>query len=526
MARPKPVVLLVLDGFGVAPPNDGNAIAQAKLPNFRKIVSTYPALVIQSSSQDVGLQFGEMGNSEVGHLTIGAGRVLYQNLPRINRSIEDGSFLTNEAFIKTAAHVQRHNSQLHLIGLVSPAGVHAHLDHLIALLNLAHRQKLKRVYIHAILDGRDTLPHVADDFIVTLQKAIKKSKVGAIASLSGRWSAMDRDNNWSRTEAAYRAMAEGVSEQTASDPLVAIAESYKHQVYDEEFEPTVITKNDQPLTTIQAGDGVIFFNFRADRARQLTKAFVLPSFNKFKRPDIADLFFTTMMEYEQDLPVSAVAFPPEEVVHPLAEVIAQAGLKQLHLAETEKYAHVTFFFNGLKDICYPGETQIVIPSPKVASYAEQPAMSAEKITSRLIQELKPDTYDFVVVNFANPDMVAHTGNLAATIKGLEVLDQCLGQIVDVVLAKDGVVFITADHGNAEEMIDLQTGEILKDHSTNPVPFIAVRRELEGQTAGRPEASGGDLSIIAPSGILSDVAPTVLKALELDLPAEMTGSPLL
>ncbi len=517
---------MALDGFGVAPPGDGNAVHLAKTPNIDRLITTYPAQVIQAAGQEVGLQFGEMGNSEVGHLTLGAGRVMYQNLPRIDRAIENHSFFKNDELKAAIAHAKKHKTKLHLIGIASTGGVHGHLEHLLALLELCKKARFDDVYVHAILDGRDTLPDVAADFIKTAEKAMKKLKVGQIASLSGRYYAMDRDNNWDRTEKAYRAMAEGVADKTATNPVKAIEQSYKQKILDEQFEPTVITdKKDQPLTTINDGDAVIFWNFRSDRARQLTKAFVLPTFHKFERQYLKDLHFTTMMEYEKDLPVSVV-FPPENVEQPLAEVLADANLKQLHIAETEKYAHVTFFFNGLKDVVYPGEDDVVIPSPKVSSYDQQPEMSAGKVTTRAIKEIKSDKYDFILLNFANPDMVAHTGNLEATIKALEFLDTCVGQIVDLVLAKEGVVFITADHGNCEEMINLQTGEVLKDHSTNPVPFLMIGKQWEGQTAGLPEGVGADLSLVPPGAMLSDVAPTILKVMEIEQPAVMTGAALL
>ncbi|MBI5621940.1 2,3-bisphosphoglycerate-independent phosphoglycerate mutase [Candidatus Falkowbacteria bacterium] len=523
--RPKPVVLVVLDGWGVAPPGDGNAISQAKTPVMNKLITTYPAMTLGAASAEVGLNFGEIGNSEVGHLTIGAGRVLYENLPRISRAITDKSFFSNETLRKVMKHAKDKESKLHLIGLTSDGGVHGHIDHLLALLEMAKKEKVKRVYIHAILDGRDTLPSVADSYIKTVQEKIDKLNLGAMASLSGRYYAMDRDNRWDRTEQAYRAMAEGQSAEMFDDPREAIKQSYKKKVLDEEFLPTVITEHGAPVATIDDGDAVIFFNFRSDRARQLTKAFVLPDFDKFKRQYLPNLFFVTMMEYEKDLPVE-VAFPPHIVDEPLAAVIAAAGLKQLHIAETEKYAHVTFFFNGLKDVKYKGEDQVVVPSPPVASYDKAPEMSAGKITERALKEIKADTYDFILINFANADMVAHTAKIKPTIKGMEFVDHCLGQIIDLVLAKDGVVFVTADHGNAEEMINLQTGEALKDHSTNPVPFIAVGKVWEGQTGNLPEGVGPDLSLVPPGGILSDVAPTVLQALNIKAPKEMTGAPLI
>lgn len=523
--RLKPVVLMILDGFGIAPPGEGNAISRAKMPVWQKLVTTYPAMVLRASAQEVGLQFGEMGNSEVGHLTIGSGRVLYQNLPRIDQVIEDGEFATNAIFAKAIAHVKEHKSKLHLIGLVSEGGVHSHLRHLLALIDLCAKEKVPAVYVHAILDGRDTLPNVAGDFIIKVQKALKKIKQSGIASMSGRFYAMDRDNNWDRIQPAWRAMVDGVSANTAKDPLEAIKKSYKQKVFDEEFVPTVITDGDQPLATIADNDAAIFFNFRADRARQLTKAFILPSFDKFKRTYLPNLFFVTMMEYEKDLPVE-VAFVTENVEHPLSQVLSEAKLKQLHIAETEKYAHVSYFFDGLKEVVYPGETDVVISSPKVSSYALKPEMSAGEVTDRVLKEIKNGSYDFIVMNYANADMVGHTGNMQAIIQGLEFLDNCIGKVIDLVLAKNGVILITADHGNAEEKINLQTGEITKDHSTNPVPLVIIGKQWEGQTAGLPEGVGADLSLVPPGAMLSDIAPTILKIMKLPQPDEMTGTALL
>jgi 2,3-bisphosphoglycerate-independent phosphoglycerate mutase len=523
--RPKPVVLIVLDGWGVAPPSEGNAISRANIPIMNKLIATYPAMTIEASSEEVGLSFGEIGNSEVGHLTLGSGQVLYQNLPRISRAIGDGSFFKNPVFLKVIEHVKKNQSKLHLVGLASEGGVHSHLNHLLALLELAAKEKVSNVFVHAFLDGRDTLPNVAGDFIKKVQEKMKKLKVGKIASMSGRFYAMDRDNHWDRVAKAYNAMVYGESDEKFEDPLAAIKESYKKKILDEEFVPVVITEHNKPVALVENKDAIIFFNFRADRARQLTKAFVLPDFDKFKREYFPDLFFVAMMEYEKDLPVE-IAFPPQIVESPLAKIISEAGLKQLHIAETEKYVHVTFFFDGLKDIKYPGEDQIVIPSPKIASYDKEPEMSAGKVTERVLKEIKSDNYDFILINFANPDMVGHTGNLAATIQAIEFLDNCLGQIVDLILAKGGVLVITADHGNAEEKINLQTNEAVKDHSTNPVPFIIIGKEWEGKSAGLPEGVGADLSLVPPSGILSDVAPTVLKIMKLKIPKEMTGTPLI
>ncbi len=524
--RPKPIVLAILDGWGIAPPSDGNAISQAKTPIMDKLITTYPVFSLKAASEEVGLGFGEMGNSEVGHLNLGAGKVIYQNLPRINHAILDKSFFDNEVLLKAIKHAKKNKSKLHLIGLASPGGVHAHIDHLYALLELAKKEKFKDVYVHAILDGRDTIYNVGLKFIGELQKKLKTLKVGQLASLSGRYYAMDRDNHWERIEEAFKAMVKGQAKNQTRDPIAAIEAAYKKKVYDEEFPPTVITDdNDKPITTIDDGDSAIFFNFRADRGRQLTKAFVLPDFNKFERTYFKDLFFVTLMEYEKDLPVE-IAFPPITVDWPLARVLSENKLKQLHIAETEKYVHVTFFFNGLKDICYDGEDQVVVPSPRVSSYDKKPAMSAPEVTKKVIAAIKDDKYDFILVNFANPDMVAHTGNLSASIEANEIVDDCIGKISDVVLAKDGVLFISADHGNAEELVNLQTGEKDKEHSTNPVPLIAISQKWQGKASGEVEAIGSDLSLLPPTGMLADVAPTILAVLDIKKPADMTGEALL
>lgn len=522
----KPVVLMILDGWGIAPPSPGNAISLAKTPNIDKLITTYPAMTLITSGESAGLSWGEMGNSEVGHLNLGTGKVFYQTLPKINKLIADGSFYSNKIFLKATDFVRKNNSKLHLFGLVSSGGVHASIEHLFSLLELVKRQKVKDVFVHVILDGRDTIYNSGLSFVEKLIAKMKELGVGKIATISGRFYAMDRDNHWERTEKAYKAMAEGISDEQFSDPIGAIKKSYDKKVYDEEFVPVVIGENKKPTAKIEDKDAVIFFNFRADRARQITKAFVLPGFEKFGRLGyIKDLFFLTMTEYEEGLPVE-VAFPPELIKMPLARVISEAGLKQLHIAETEKYAHVTFFFNGGGEEPFRGEDRIVVPSPRVPSYDQKPEMSASEIADRLIKEIKNDKYDFIVANFANADMVGHTGNKKATIKAVEMIDKCVGQIVGAVLAQNGAAILTADHGNAEELINLQTSVIDKEHSTNPVPLIIVGKEWEGKNIGGTEALGSDLSLVSPQGLLSDVAPTIIKIMGLKKPEEMTGSPLI
>lgn len=523
--RPRPAVLIILDGFGIAPSSDGNAIRRAKTPTLDKLMTTYPTMPLRASGDEVGLSWGEMGNSEVGHLTLGAGRIFYQTLPRINRAIADGSFFKGPAFLKAIEHVRSRGGTLHLMGLVSPGRVHAMDSHLVALLELAKRQKVKTVAVHAFLDGRDTVYNSGIDFVTQLIAKMKELKIGKIATLVGRYYAMDRDNRWDRIEKTYRAIVSGESPSRATDPVEAIKASYAKEVFDEEFAPTVIEEDGVPVATIKEGDAVVFFNFRPDRSRQLTKAFVLPDFAGFKRDHVRELSFVTMVEYESGLPVE-VAFPPDVITMPIARVLSEAGLTQFHIAETEKYAHVTFFFNGTREEPFPGEVRAIIPSPQVASYDTVPEMSAHEITKRIIKEIDSDTYNFVVVNLANSDMVGHTGNLEATIKAVGVLDECIRKIVDATLLKEGTVFVTADHGNAEELVNLQTGEMDKEHSTNPVPFLIIGKIFEGQPSVAGEIPGGDLSLVPPVGMLADVAPTILKVMGIPQPPEMTGQPLI
>jgi 2,3-bisphosphoglycerate-independent phosphoglycerate mutase len=523
-SRPKPLVLIILDGWGIAAPSRANAISLAKTPNIDNYLTTYPGLSLQAAGESVGLAWGEMGNSEVGHLSMGSGRIVYQSLPRITHSIFDKSFFSNPALVAACQHVKQKKSALHLIGMVSSGGVHSYNEHLYALLELAAEQKIEQVYVHAFLDGRDTPFNSAANFIAKLKDKMKQLGVGKIASLSGRFYAMDRDNHWERIVKAYKAMVEGESKAYFKDASEAIEASYAAQVFDEQFEPTVITDGSKPIGLIKDGDAVISFNFRADRMREITKAFVLPGFDKFPRTYMQNLFYVSMTEYEKDLPLQ-VAFAPEVVESPVAKVISDAGLAQLHIAETEKYAHVTYFFNGGQEKMFPKEDHVLIPSLKVASYDQKPAMSAREITTRVISEIREVKYDFIVVNFANADMVAHTGNLAATIEAVEVLDDCIGKIVEVVLSYEGAVMITADHGNAEGLFNLQTGVIDKEHSNNPVPCIMIGRAWEHKNIVGGVV-GTDLSQAVSSGVLADIGPTVLKVLGLKKPPEMTGAPLI
>jgi len=434
----KPVILLIFDGFGVAPAGKGNAVTLAKHPVLDSFIIRYPVTTLQASGEAVGLSWGEFGNSEVCHLNLGAGHIVYQTLPKINKSIDDGSFVENEKFIAAIKYVKKNKSRLHLMGLVSNGGVHSHQDHLYALLKFCKTQGVGEVFIHAFLDGRDTKKDGAVDFIKQLQTQIKTIGVGQIASLSGRFYGMDRDNHWDREEKAYRAIAEGISENKGDDPIELIEKSYQNDIFDEEFVPAVITKGGKPVVTVQDKDAVIFFNFRADRARQMATIFTVPGFDKFKRDYLKNLFFVTFTEYEKNLPVE-VAYPPEKISLPLAKIFEEKNLWQLHAAETEKYAHVTFFFNGGKEDPYRQEDRILVPSPAVSSYAQKPEMSVYELTDRIIKALDEDKYDFIVINFANPDMVGHTGVVDAAVKAIQACDECLGKIAKVVLQKNGAI---------------------------------------------------------------------------------------
>ncbi|MDP3970249.1 MAG: 2,3-bisphosphoglycerate-independent phosphoglycerate mutase [bacterium] len=521
-----PVVLLIFDGFGIAAPSRGNAITLAYKPNFDQFVRTYPAVTLQASGEVVGLPWAEMGNSEVGHLNIGGGKIVYQSLPYINRAISDGSFYQNEQFKSVMDHVKQNNSKLHLMGLVSDGGIHSSQNHLYALLEMCQKEGIKEVYIHAFLDGRDTPHNSALTYIQQLQQRLAATGVGKIASLCGRYWAMDRDNRWDRIQTAYNAIALGKSENTATDPSQAIEHSYQKQIFDEEFEPTVITEDGEPVSIVDNDDAVIFFNFRSDRARQLTKTFVLPTFTKFDRPIYYDnLPFVTMMEYEKNLPVR-VAFIPDNITNSVSKVVSEAGMAQLHVAETEKYAHVTFFLNGGREEPFPNEDRVMIPSPRVSSYAGIPEMSAMGVRDAVINGITQQKYHYIVANFANADMVGHTGVIEAAKAAIEVLDKCLGDIANVALKYNATMLMTADHGNAEEMYDLQTGEINKEHSTNPVPLLIVGNRWSQVKPLWPQVPLNDMSQLQPIGVLSDVAPTVLHLLGLPVPQEMTARSLI
>ncbi len=502
-------MLIVLDGFGYSPRLEGNAIKLAETPHFDDWFANYPNTLIEASGNAVGLKSGQMGNSEVGHLNIGAGRVVRMDISRIDHAIEMGEFFRNTELVAAMDHAKINNSALHLMGLVSHGGVHSSHEHLYTLLSMARERNVERTFVHAFLDGRDTAPDSGAGFITELQAKIDEYGVGRIASLVGRYYAMDRDKRWERTEAAYRLLRWGEG-RPHRDPRQAIIESYAEGVTDEFIKPVVITGSDtRPVATINDGDSVIFFNYRADRARQLTRAFTEEDFTGFDRGKRPGIRFTCMTQYDSTFPLP-VAFKPEHNDQILADVFAAAGLRNLRIAETEKYAHVTFFFNGGVEAEFPGEKRILIPSPKVATYDLMPEMSADFVTDEVIRQIESGQFEVVIMNYANPDMVGHTGQLNATIKAIEVVDRDLGRVVDVVRRRGGAVIITADHGNAEQMIDPVTGQIFTAHTTNPVPIILIS-DYHGR--------------LREGGTLRDVAPTVLGLLGLPKPAEMTGEDL-
>lgn len=506
----KLTMLMILDGFGENPNNEGNAVNLAKKPNIDKLRKICPVSHIDASGAAVGLPDGQMGNSEVGHTNIGAGRIVYQKLTKITKSIEDGDFFSIPEFTEAIENVKKNNSKLHIMGLLSDGGVHSHQRHLYGLLELAKRKGLdNNVFIHAFMDGRDTLPASGEGYIQELQEKMKEKGVGKIATLSGRYYAMDRDKRWDRVEKAYNALVKGEG-VLAKDPIQAIEESYQQEIFDEFVVPTVITDaNDQPLAKIENGDSVIFFNFRPDRARQLTRAIVDDKFDGFKT-DRLDIDFVCMTEYDDTMPNVKIAFKPEELTNTFGEVVSNLGKKQLRIAETEKYAHVTFFFNGGREEPYPGEDRILVNSPKVATYDLQPEMSAYEVTEKVVEAINSEKYDTIILNFANTDMVGHTGNIDAAIKAVEAVDKCVGEIVEAVQKQNGVLLITADHGNAEQMIDYQTGEPLTSHTTNLVPLILVGME----------------NVELKDGRLCDLTPTMLDIMEEQKPKEMTGESLL
>lgn len=508
--KDKVTMLMILDGFGDNKNKDGNAIKLAKKPNIDKLMKKYPNTDIFTSGLHVGLPEGQMGNSEVGHTNIGAGRIVYQELTRITKSIEDGDFFSNPEFIAAIENCKKHNSKLHILGLVSDGGVHSHNRHLYGLLEMAKRRDFEDVYVHCFLDGRDTPPASAETYIAELQEKMKEKGVGKIASLSGRFYAMDRDKRWQRVQKCYDALVNGEGEK-AGDPIKAIEDSYQKEVFDEFVVPTVMCNGNEPVAKIEENDSVIFFNFRPDRAREITRALVDPEFDGFKTKKM-NLYYVCFTSYDETMPNVHIAFKKEPLKNTFGEVISEAGLTQLRIAETEKYAHVTFFFNGGEEKQYPGEDRILVPSPKVETYDMKPEMSAYEVTDKVCEALENDKYDVVILNFANTDMVGHTGSLQAAIKAVEAVDECVGKIVKIIEEKQGNLLITADHGNAEQMIDYKTGEPHTAHTTNPVPIILVTANKEYK--------------LKENGKLADLAPTMLDLMGINKPEEMTGESLL
>jgi len=521
----KPSVLIILDGFGISQASSSNAISLAQKPFFNSLIKDYPSVLLEASGLGVGLPFGEVGNSEVGHLTIGSGTLLLQNFPRINESISNSSFFELKALQEAYNRVKDGKGNLHLVGMIGKGAVHSSQSHLEALIAFAKEKKIgEKVFLHLFLDGRDTPKDAGKQAMADTLNFCKQHEAGRVATLGGRYYGMDRNKNWDRIQKAYDAIINGQSEKVGVDPIKMIEGSYASEVYDEELAPAILQNENNPehsgsVTSIADGDSVIFFNFRADRARQLVESLVEPDFDKFAVKKFNDLHVTTFTEYKKDLPVN-VLFPTEIIKNPLAKILADNNLTQLHLAETEKYAHVTFFLNGRAEKPFTGEERILIPSPAVKSYDEKPEMSAMEVMQKAIEAINSDKFDFMVINLANTDMVGHTGNLDATIKATETVDKCLSEIVPAVTKKGGAVFIVSDHGNAEEMFNYTTGDIDKEHNMSPVPFITVASNLAGQP--NKYIKNDDLSSLTPAGILTDVAPTILEVIGLGKNPEMTG----
>lgn len=503
-----PTMLIILDGFGIGKEYEGNAVYLGKTPNFDRLMRDYPSTQLDASGLSVGLPDGQMGNSEVGHLNIGSGRIVYQELTRISKSISDGDFFDKEAFIAAIENAKENNAKMHLIGLVSDGGVHSHNTHLYALLELMKKQSFHDVYIHVILDGRDVSPTVGKTHIKELMDKMAELGIGKIASVSGRYYAMDRDKRWNRTELAYNAMVLGEGKYH-ENPLDVVLESYEKDTTDEFIMPTVITQNDQPLGTINTGDSIILFNFRPDRMRQLTRAFVDYEFEGFERKKQVSTFTVTMTDYDKNILNVHRAFRSETLSNTLGEYISHKGLTQLRVAETEKYAHVTFFFNGGREEPFMNEDRMLIPSPKVSTYDLKPEMSAQAVKDTVLENIKKDRYDLIIVNFANPDMVGHTGSVPATIKAVETVDACLGEIISLLEEKGGKALITADHGNSESLLE-RDGNPITSHTTNKVPLVFF----------------GNKNVALNNGILADISPTILEIMGLEKPEEMTGKTLI
>lgn len=506
----KPTVLMILDGYGLNDNKIGNAVAEADTPVMDALMKEYPFVKGNASGHYVGLPDGQMGNSEVGHLNMGAGRIVYQDLTKITKSIQDGDFYENPELVKACDNVKANSSALHLFGLVSDGGVHSHNAHLYGLLELAKRQKISKVYVHCFLDGRDTPPMSGKEYVSELIEKIHEIGVGQIATVIGRYYVMDRDNRWDRVEKAYEAIVNGNGNR-AENPVEAIEKSYEKEVTDEFVVPTVIVKDGEPVGTVKDGDSVIFFNFRPDRAREITRAFCADEFDGFSREKRIHTTYVCFTEYDVTIPNKSVAFPKTKLNNTLGEYLAKRGLTQARIAETEKYAHVTFFFNGGVEAPNEGEERILVHSPKVATYDLQPEMSAPEVCDKLVEAIQSLKYDVIIINFANPDMVGHTGVESAAIKAVETVDACVGRAVAALKEVDGQMFLCADHGNAEQLIDEATGAPFTAHTTNPVPFILINREGYGLREG---------------GCLADIAPTLLELMGIPKPEEMSGESLL
>ena len=505
--RKKPVVLMVLDGYGLSDRTEGNAIALANTPVMDKLMKECPFVKGNASGLAVGLPDGQMGNSEVGHMNIGAGRIIYQDLTRITKAIEDGDFFENKALLAAMENCKKNNSDLHLWGLLSDGGVHSHISHVYGLLELAKKCGVEKVYVHAFLDGRDTPPASGRDYVAKLEEKMAEIGVGKVASLSGRYYAMDRDNNWDRVKKAYDSLVlgEGVK---ATSAVKAMEDSYADGVTDEFVIPTVITdESGNPLSVVKENDSVIFFNFRPDRAREMTRAFCDDKFTGFDRKFIP-LTFICFKDYDETIPNKMIAFENGSIKNTFGEYIASKGLKQLRLAETEKYAHVTFFFNGGREQTFDGEDRILVKSPDVPTFDLKPEMSAYEVTDKVVEAIDSDKYDVIILNYANCDMVGHTGVFDAAVAAVEAVDTCVGRMVDAIMKKGGIAFITADHGNADKMLE-EDGTPFTAHTTNPVPFIVVGKDCK----------------LREGGVLADIAPTMLEAMELPQPEEMTGKSL-
>lgn len=508
----KPTVLMILDGFGLNDNHKANAVFEANKPNIDNLMNNYPFVKGYASGMDVGLPDGQMGNSEVGHLNIGAGRIVYQELTRVTKDILDGDFYKNDAFLLAINKAKENNSNLHLWGLLSDGGVHSHNTHLYALIELAKRENFDRVFVHCMLDGRDTPPASGKGYVQELQNKIDEIGVGKIATVSGRYYSMDRDNRWDRTLLAYDAMVNAIG-QTAINAVESVATSYANGVNDEFMLPTVITENGQAIATVNPNDSVIFFNFRPDRARQITRPFCEENFDGFKRAKgFMPLTYVCFTDYDVTIPNKIAAYGKDTLENTLGEYLASKGKTQLRLAETEKYAHVTFFFNGGVEAPNAGEDRILVPSPKVATYDLQPEMSAYEVGDNLVKAIESDKYDLIIVNFANPDMVGHTGIESAAIKAIEAVDACVGDAIEALLKVNGQLFLCADHGNSEQLVDYVTGEPFTAHTTNPVPFVLV--------------NAGEGVTLKENGKLADIAPTLLDLMDIEKPVEMTGISLL